>query len=72
MMLSFNDVNRKKEIFIHGVFSFSNSLIIQDNLVLSTELSKAFVGANPLTKGLRSKRQLSNLFTVANSHYQLS
>ena len=24
------------------------------------------------TKGLRSKRQLSNLFTVANSHYQLS
>ena len=24
------------------------------------------------TKGLRSKRQLLNLFTVANSHYQLS
>ena len=48
---------------------------------------KPFVGANPTsesganptsesgfapTKGLRSKRQLSNLFTVANSHYQLS
>ena len=25
-----------------------------------------------LTKGLRSKRQLFNFFTVANSHYQLS
>ena len=33
--------------------------------------SYKMIGFAP-TKGLRSKRQLSNLFTVANSHYQLS
>ena len=32
---------------------------------------KIFVRFAP-TKGYRSRRQLSNLFTVANSHYQLS
>ena len=55
--------------------------VLQDNLVLSTGLDRGIVGyainhTQPTiprfapTKGKRSKRQLSNLFASANSHYQ--
>ena len=39
---------------------------------VSQSVSQSVSQTDSQTKGLRSKRQLSKLFTVANSHYQLS
>ena len=57
--------------FLNSRCGKSSRPCIWDNLVLTTGLIM-WIGPITLTKGERSNRQFSNLFTVANSHYQPS